>query len=388
MSGGPIPGKGADMTGIEARFRLDWPGFLLDVDLSLPLSGVSALYGASGSGKTTLLRCIAGLERAPAGRLFVNGEVWQDEGCWVPPHKRPLGYVFQEASLFPHLTVIDNLLYGMRRVHDAPRVSLRQAIELLGIGHLLGRKPDRLSGGERQRAAIARALAVSPRLLLMDEPLASLDEPRKLEIMPYLEALRDEARIPIVYVSHSVAEVARLSDTLVILEAGRVRACGPTVELMQRLDLVPAAGTGEAGALIEARVEAHDDAYGLTTLVSRGGTWRVPRLEAAAGKTVRMQIKARDVMIALERPGAMSALNVIEAVVAEIGPMDAPGVEIRLDAKGEALVARLTRYSAERLALRVGTPVFAVVKSVSFGRESLGATWRNIRAADAGAGRV
>ncbi len=267
-------------------------------------------------------------------------------------------------------------------------VGLDQAIELLGIGHLLDRKPDRLSGGERQRAAIARALAVSPRLLLMDEPLASLDEPRKLEIMPYLERLRDEARIPIVYVSHSVAEVARLSDTLVILEAGKVRACGPTVELMQRLDLVPAAGTDEAGALIEARVEAHDDAYGLTTLVSRSGTWRVPRLEAAPGKIVRMQIKARDVMIALQRPEAMSALNVIEATVAEIGPMDGPGVEIRLDCAGEALVARLTRYSVERLSLKLGTPVFAVVKSVSFGRESLGAAWRDIHAADTGAGQV
>lgn len=376
------------MAGIQARFRLDWPGFVLDADLNLPMQGVSALFGHSGSGKTTLLRCIAGLERAPKGRLLVNGEVWQDNERWVPAHKRPLGYVFQEASLFPHLTVLNNLRYGLRRIRETPAVGLDHAIELLGIGPLLDRKPDRLSGGERQRAAIARALAVGPRLLLMDEPLASLDEPRKLEIMPYLERLRDEARIPIVYVSHSVAEVARLSDTLVILEAGKVRACGPTVELMQRLDLVPAAGTDEAGALIEARVEAHDDAYGLTTLVSRSGTWRVPRLEAAPGKIVRMLIKARDVMIARQRPEAMSALNVIEATVAEIGPMDGPGVEIRLDCAGEALVARLTRYSVERLSLKPGTPVFAIVKSVSFGRESLGAAWRDIHAADAGAAKV
>jgi molybdate transport system ATP-binding protein len=257
-----------------------------------------------------------------------------------------------------------------------------------GYGTTVGERGLKLSVGEKQRVAIGRALLASPRLLLMDEPLASLDEPRKLEIMPYLERLRDEARIPIVYVSHSVAEVARLSDTLVILEAGKVRAAGPAIELMQRLDLIPAAGTGEAGALIEAVVESHDSAYGLTSLVSRAGMWRVPRLDTPPGKTVRMQIKARDVMIALTRPEAMSALNVIPAVIAEIGPRDGPGVEIKLDCGGEALVARLTRYSVDKLSLRVGTPVFAVVKSVSFDRDSLGAAWRDIYAADAGAGKL
>jgi molybdate transport system ATP-binding protein len=350
----------------------------------------TALFGHSGSGKTSLINVIAGLTRPGRGRVAIDGTVLADtaQGIFLPPHRRRLGMVFQEGRLFPHLTVRQNLLYGAWFAGARNGENLARVAGLLGIERLLNRYPARLSGGEKQRVAIGRALLASPALLLMDEPLASLDEPRKFEIMPYLEALRDEARIPIVYVSHSVAEVARLSDTLVILEAGRVRACGPTVELMQRLDLVPAAGTGEAGALIQARVESHDDAYGLTTLVSRGGTWRVPRLEAAPGKSVRMQIKARDVMIALERPGAMSALNVIEATVAEIGPMEGPGIEIRLDAGGEALVARLTRYSVERLSLRIGTPVFAVVKSVSFGRESLGAAWRDIHAADAAAGRV
>ncbi|MGO9486363.1 MAG: molybdenum ABC transporter ATP-binding protein [Rhodomicrobium sp.] len=349
-----------------------------------------ALFGQSGSGKTSLIDVIAGLIRPERGRVAIDGTVLADTaaGIFLPPHRRKLGTVFQEGRLFPHLSVRQNLLYGAWFAGAQNGENLTRVAGLLGIEQLLSRYPNRLSGGEKQRVAIGRALLASPALLLMDEPLASLDEPRKLEIMPYLEALRDEARIPIVYVSHSVAEVARLSDTLVILEAGKVRACGPTMELMQRLDLVPAAGPGEAGALIEAKVESHDDAYGLTTLVSRSGMWRVPRLEAAPGKTVRMQIKARDVMIAKLRPEAMSALNVIEAIVAEIGPMDGPGVEIRLDCSGEALVARLTRYSVERLALRVGTPVFAVVKSVSFGRESLGAAWRDIRAADAGAGGV
>ena len=202
------------MAGIDARFRLDWPGFSLDVDLALPGRGVTALFGHSGSGKTTLLRCIAGLERAAQGRLAVDGEVWQDAGSWLPPHQRPIGYVFQEASLFAHLTVLGNLRYGMKRISGAQRVSLDHAIELLGIGHLLDRKPDRLSGGERQRVGIARALAVSPRLLLMDEPLAALDLKRKQEILPYLERLHDELSIPVLYVSHSPDEVARLADYL------------------------------------------------------------------------------------------------------------------------------------------------------------------------------
>ena len=200
------------MAGIDARFRLDWPGFSLNVDLTLPGRGVTALFGHSGSGKTTLLRCIAGLERAPQGRLAVDGEVWQDAGCWLPPHKRPIGYVFQEASLFAHLTVLGNLRYGLKHISGAQRVSLDHAIELLGIAHLLDRKPDLLSGGERQRVGIARALAVSPRLLLMDEPLAALDLKRKQEILPYLERLHDELSIPVLYVSHSTDEVARLAD--------------------------------------------------------------------------------------------------------------------------------------------------------------------------------
>jgi molybdate transport system ATP-binding protein len=349
-----------------------------------------ALFGHSGSGKTSLINIMAGLIRPDRGRVAIDGTVLADSerGVFVPPHRRKLGTVFQEGCLFPHLSVRQNLLYGAWFAGAQNKeADLSQVAGLLGIGQLLTRYPGRLSGGEKQRVAIGRALLASPALLLMDEPLASLDEPRKQEIIPYLEKLRDEARIPIVYVSHSVAEVIRLSDTLVILDAGKVRAAGPTAELMQRLDLIPATGIDEAGALIEAVVESHDDAYGLTALVSRAGRWRVPRLEAAPGKMVRMQIKARDVMIALQRPEDMSALNVIPAAVSEIGPMDGPGVEIKLDCSGEALVARLTRYSAERLSLRAGTAVFAIVKSVSFDRESLGGAWRDLRAADTGASR-
>ncbi len=372
---------------IEADITHRLGSFTLDAKFAV--SGrIIALFGHSGSGKTSLINVIAGLIRPDRGRVAIGETVLTDTaaGIFLPPYRRKLRTVFQEGRLFPHLSVRQNLLYGAWFARAAQKeANLSRVAGLLGIEQLLGRYPGGLSGGEKQRVAIGRALLASPALLLMDEPLASLDEPRKLEIIPYLERLRDEARIPIVYVSHSVAEVARLSDTLVILEAGKVRAAGPTVELMQRLDLIPAAGgPGEAGALIEAVVQSHDSAYGLTTLLSRAGTWRVPLLDAPPGKAVRMQVKARDVMIALTHPEAMSALNVIPATVAEIGPMDEPGVEIRLDCGGDALIARLTRYSVERLSLRIGTPVFAIVKSVSFDRASLGATWRNIRVADAG----
>jgi molybdate transport system ATP-binding protein len=347
-----------------------------------------ALFGRSGSGKTTLINIIAGLIRPDRGRVVIDGRTLTDtaRGIFVPSYRRRLGTVFQEGLLFPHMNVRRNLLFGAWFAGSGDRkASLAYVTALLGIGDRLNRHTGGLSGGEKQRVAIGRALLASPKLLLMDEPLASLDEPRKQEIMPYLERLRDEARIPVVYVSHSVAEVARLSDTLVILAAGKVLAAGPTMELMQRLDLIPAAGGDEAGALIEAIIESHDDAYGLTSLVSRAGTWRVPRLDISPGKTVRMRIKARDVMIATRRPEELSALNVIPALVDEIGAMDGPGVEIRLNCGGEALVARLTRYSAERLSLALGTPVFAIVKSVSFDRGSLSGTWRDIHAADVSA---
>jgi molybdate transport system ATP-binding protein len=372
------------MIEVSATHRLG--NFTLDAEFAADGRFI-ALFGHSGSGKTSLINVIAGLAKPQRGRVVIDGAALIDtaRGVFLPPHKRRLGMVFQEGRLFPHLSVKQNLLYGawFAGRQDSAE-NLARVANLLGIDHLLGRNPGRLSGGEKQRVAIGRAFLASPKLLLMDEPLASLDDARKQEIMPYLERLRDEARIPIVYVSHSVAEVARLSDTLVMLQGGKVLAAGPTLELMQRLDFAPAAD-GEAGAVIEAAVLGHDDAYGLTTLISRAGQWKVPRLEAPPGKTIRMQIKARDVMIALQRPEEMSALNVIAAAVAEIGPVDGPGIEIKLDCSGEPLVARLTRFSAERLSLRVGAPVFAIVKSVSFDRSSLGAAWRDLRASDAAA---
>jgi molybdate transport system ATP-binding protein len=294
--------------------------------------------------------------------------------------------VFQEGRLFPHLTVRQNLLYG--RWFAPPgerREDLDRVVDLLGIDDLLDRRPGRLSGGEKQRVAIGRALLANPRLLLMDEPLASLDEARKAEILPYIERLRDESQVPIVYVSHSVAEVARLASTIVLLSEGKVAAVGPTPEIMHRLDLFPLTGRAEAGAVIEATVEGHDERFGLTELRSRAGLWKLPRLDVPAGTRLRLRVRARDVMLARSAPTDLSALNILPGVVADIGTPDGPIVEIRLDCNGEALIARLTRYSVERLGLAPGAPVYALVKSVALDRRSLSGPIASRSAADADA---
>lgn len=356
------------MSAIQARFRLDWPSFTLDVDMDLPARGVTALFGQSGSGKTTLLRCIVGLERAPQGRLTVNGDIWQDDGQisgqWLPTHQRPLGYVFQEASLFAHLTVMGNLRYGMRRVCGARRVSLDQAIELLGIAALLDRKPDRLSGGERQRVAIARALATSPQLLLMDEPLASLDSERKAEILPYLEKLQRDLDIPVLYVSHAADEVARLADHLVLLDAGRVTAAGTTAELMTRLDLRLAHGDS-AAALIDATVTQLEPAWQLSYADFSGGRISLLNQSVKVGQRVRVRIQARDVSLTLQRQEGTSVLNIFPATVTGVSH-DSPGqVMVRLDAGGSALLARITQKSAAALQLQPGLRLYAQVKGIA-----------------------
>jgi molybdate transport system ATP-binding protein len=283
--------------------------------------------------------------------------------------------------------VRQNLLYGRWFAARGKRGDeLARVVDLLGIASLLERRPGRLSGGEKQRVAIGRALLADPRLLLMDEPLASLDEARKAEILPYIERLRDQSRAPIVYVSHSIAEVTRLATTVVLLSEGKVAAAGPTSEIMRRLDLFPLTGRAEAGAIIEATVERHDDAFGLTELASRAGRWRLYRLDAPVGARLRLRVRARDVMLARSAPTDLSALNVLPGIVAEIGPDDGAIVEVRVDCSGEALIARLTRYSVERLGLVRGTPVFALVKSVALDRRSLSGPLGVEPAAEAGDG--
>lgn len=353
------------MSRIHARFRLDWPGFTLDVDLQLPATGVTALFGHSGSGKTTLLRCIAGLERAQVGRLTINGDIWQDGSHWLPTHKRPLGYVFQEASLFAHLSVMGNLRYGMKRVKDTQRVSLEQAIELLGIGHLLDRKPDLLSGGERQRVAIARALAVSPRLLLMDEPLAALDLKRKREILPYLERLHDELAIPIIYVSHSPDEVARLADYIVAMEGGRSLAQGPLAETLTRTDLPIRIGE-DTCAIVEATIGAVDNEWHLTRVDFPGGSlwFRDPGL--AVGRRVRVRVLARDVSLSRQPPQQSSIQNVLPGRVDAVGEDEHPGLAIvRIRLGKTRLVARLTKRAVANLNLAPDQEIWILVKSVA-----------------------
>ncbi|HEY0634771.1 MAG TPA: molybdenum ABC transporter ATP-binding protein [Gammaproteobacteria bacterium] len=355
---------------ITARFDLTLGNFALHADLELPGRGVCALFGHSGSGKTTLLRCIAGLERVPGGYLEVNGEVWQDtsRALFKPTHQRPLGYVFQEASLFAHLSVRRNLEYGMQRVpHSERRVALEHSIELLGIGQLLERKPAQLSGGERQRVAIARALATSPRLLLMDEPLAALDVQRKREILPYLERLHDELDIPVLYVSHSPEEVAQLADHLVLLELGRVVASGGLGEMLVRLDL-PLAHDDEASAVVNAVVAAHDDHYHLTTLEFDGGRLVIARSAQPLGTRVRLRIHARDVSLALARHDDSSILNILPAQVMAIEPARPAQVLVKLctgSAGRTPLLARITRKSADALSLALGQSLYVQIKSVA-----------------------
>ena len=350
---------------IEARFRIDRDDFSLDVDLSVPTRGVTALFGPSGCGKTTLLRAIAGLEHYPDGFLKVGDMTWQEDDCFVPPHRRPLGYVFQEASLFAHLTVRRNLEYGIKRVPGAERkVSMQQAIDLLGIGHLLERRPAGLSGGERQRVAIARSLAVSPRLLLMDEPLAALDVNRKQEILPYIESLHNDLDIPVIYVSHSPDEVARLADHLVLLEAGRVRASGAISNMLTRLDL-PLAQGSDAEALIEASVAGHDEAYHLTYLDFTGGRFTVTRKELPVGSVVRLRVAARDVSLTLEPQSRTSILNIFPAIIDEVIPEGHARMTVRLMVGDVPMLARVTRKSASVLDLKAGKLVYAQAKSVA-----------------------
>jgi molybdate transport system ATP-binding protein len=342
-------------------------GFTLDVALQLPSRGITALFGASGSGKTTCLRILAGLEQQAKGRVSVAADVWQDsaQGIFRPVHQRALGYVFQEASLFDHLTVQDNLSYGFKRTPPAQRQhGWNHAVALLGIGHLLQRWPHELSGGERQRVAIGRALASSPRLLLMDEPLAALDAPRKAEILPYLERLQAELAIPIVYVSHAMDEVARLADHLVLLEAGRVTASGPVETLLTRLDLALAHGDS-ASAVIKARVMGHEPAYHLTLAEFAGGSLRVPQQALQPGQLLRIRVQARDVSLTLSPQTDTSIINILPVRVTGLSA-DGPGqVIVGLDAAGTPLLARVTRKSLDTLGLVEGLQVYAQIKGVA-----------------------
>ena len=355
------------MTGVKAIFKRAMGNFLLNVDVQLPGRGVSAIFGPSGSGKTTFLRCMAGLERAPGGFLSVNGEIWQDEAnkIFKPVHKRSLGYVSQAANLFAHLSVKGNLNYGLKRIADVDRkVSLDLVVELLGIEQLLNRQPTTLSGGESQRVAIARALATSPQLLLMDEPLAALDVQRKADVLPYLERLHTELDIPVIYVSHAPDEVARLADHMVLMDAGRVTASGPTRQLMTRLDL-PLAHGDAAAAIVDAVVTQVEPQYHLSHAEFAGGQISLLNPNLKIGQQVRVRVQARDVSLTLTRQQGTSVLNIFAATVIAISD-DSPGqVMVALSAGGATLLARISQKSLFTLDLQPGSPVFAQVKGVA-----------------------
>lgn len=350
---------------IETRFHLERGGFVLDVDVTFPVRGATAFFGPSGCGKTTLLRAIAGLVRDPNGFCRVGDALWQAGSHFLPPHRRPLGFVFQEASLFPHLSVRHNLEYGFKRVpRPQRRVTLSEAVELLGVESLLTRRPHGLSGGERQRVAIARALLTSPRLLIMDEPLAALDRASKREILPYLERLHNELAMPVLYVSHAPDEVARLADHLVLLDSGQVRAAGPIGELLTRLDL-PREQGAEAEAIIEARIAGHDERYHLSYLDFAGGRFSVARNALPIGHSARLRVLARDVSITLQPQTGTSILNIFPASIDDLIEEGPAQMLVRLDIAGVPVLSRITRKSANVLALAPGKQVYAQVKAVA-----------------------
>jgi molybdate transport system ATP-binding protein len=337
-------------------------------------AGVTALFGPSGAGKSTIAAAITGLLRPDAGRITLNDEVLFDHaaGISVPVHRRRIGVVFQDGRLFPHLDVAGNLAFGARYVRDAGPAPDADAIaRMLGIEALMTRRTGTLSGGEKQRVAIARALLMRPRLLIMDEPLAALDGPRKDEILPYLERLRDAGGVPIVYVSHAVAEIARLANSMVVLREGRVLRTGDVTEVLSEPSMVPLIGVREAGAVLHARV-AEVDAGGLACLTISGGTLRVPGVGMTKGQALRIRILAQDVLIALEHPRGMSSRNILPAVVEGLHRGDGPGVAVALRLGGDRLLARITADAADELALRPGLACFAILKATAVARADIG----------------
>lgn len=359
---------------LRASFSLNYGDFQLGADLEVPASGVTAIFGASGSGKTTFLRCVAGLERSPQGFLKLGQVTWQDEsrGYFLPVSQRGIGYVFQELRLFPHLSVRSNLTYGFTRtpLHER-QISFDQVVTLLGLEDLLQRRPSQLSGGERQRVAIGRALLTSPRLLLMDEPLASLDVQRKREILPFIQRLDKELGIPILYVSHSLGEILQVTRTLVVLTEGTVVASGPINEVLTRFDLRGAIGHEMVGAVIDTVVAAHEAEFGLTRLDFAGRPLFVPFQPRQVGEFLRVHILSKDVSIIVGAPPPqISVLNILEATVMDIGDPGpgSPSVDIRLDI-GCPLLATITRKSLSKLGLRQGHRVYALIKALALNED-------------------
>jgi molybdate transport system ATP-binding protein len=360
------------MSRLIVHFHVHYPNFRLNVEVDVPMSGITAIFGPSGSGKTTLLRCLAGLERAPNGFMQVGNEVWQDEkiGLCLPLYKRPIGYVFQEPRLFPHYNVRANLLYGYTRIRsEERRIAIEQVIDILGISHLLERRIHKLSGGEQQRVAIGRALLTSPKLLLLDEPLASLDIQRKQELLPFIRRLHEALRIPVMYVSHAIGEILQLADRVMLLKEGQVIAVGALNEMLTSLKFQGNFGAHRMAAILDARVASHEAQYGLTQLEFNGQSLFVPLQAVAVGQIMRVHILSSDVSLVLEKITApTSVLNILEATIVEIREMDQASVDVLLDI-GAPLIASITRKSLISLGLKPGHRVFAHIKAVALNEE-------------------
>ncbi len=348
--------------------------FDLHVDLTIPNEGVTALFGPSGAGKTTIMLILAGLIEPVAGHIQLDGETLLDTEAdiSIPAYQRGIGSVFQEARLFPHRTVAGNLDYAAKRASKRDQRTNRKTLtSILGLEPLLARKPDTLSGGEKQRVALGRTLLSQPRLLLMDEPLSALDQGRRSEILPYLERLRDEVGIPILYISHAVDEVARLADRMIVLNRGEVAAQGPIEDVMGRLDLFPLTGRFEAGAVLNTRVASHNDPMKMSMLNFEGGRFLVPLVQASVGAPVRVRIRARDVILALEEPKLISANNILSGTISDIREESGAYLDVQVTVGTDKILARITRLSRERLGgLAIGTPVYALIKSVSVERHN------------------
>lgn len=354
---------------LSLDIRLAREGFSLDFQAEIAVGGITALFGPSGCGKTTVLRVVAGLEPGVSGHVSLDGEEWQGE-TFLPPHRRGAGYVFQDARLFPHLNVSGNLAYAVKRARVAPDYD--RIISALDLAPLLSRRPDGLSGGEKQRVAIGRALLVSPRVLLLDEPMAALDENRKEEVMPYIERLREMARIPILLVSHSLPEVARLCTDMVVMREGRALRSGPLDELLADPAFAPVIGPSMAGAILSGRIIAHHE-DGLSELLVSDQPVLLPRVEAPVGALVRFRVRADDVILGIGPVSQLSALNSFAAEVEEVHAGAGPGAMVALRLGDQRLLARLTRRSLNAMALQPGTPCTAIVKSVAVTRAEVGA---------------
>jgi molybdate transport system ATP-binding protein len=354
---------------LSVLLRHRFGAFELDVAFEAG-PGVTALFGRSGAGKTTIVNAVAGLLKPDTAQITLDGVVFNDARHFLPPHKRRVGYVFQDARLFPHLTVAQNLDYAARFGARPKGQGRDRIIEMLGIGNLLMRRPATLSGGERQRVALGRALLAQPRLLLMDEPLAALDGPRKAEILPYLERLKAEAGMPILYVSHAVDEVARLADHMVLLAQGRVARQGPLFDVMADPAAVPLLGVREAGAVLRARVEAHGS-DGLSTVRVAAGALQLLGVQAPVGAKIRLRVLAQDVLLSLQEPKGISAQNILPVTITAIRTGDGPGAAIALDAAGDAMLARVTSRAVAAMDLKPGQQLFAILKATSVAQNAI-----------------